>query len=293
MGWIVLAFASGLVTTAQGVVAKRGVKTGNALLLAWAASLFSLPFFALDLLLSTNSPTQVSPEFYFVFSLNTALLVFANGLYFKALQRGELSRDLALLSLSPVFMLLTSWLIVDQRPTPLGALAVAAIVGGCLLVQHRLGHPPGDAFRALAREKGSRLMLAVALIYSVTSNLDKICLTHVGVHAYPALMNASLALFLTPVLKFNNVRIFEGLKRFRLPLILVGALQAAFSLLQMKAVELSPHVGYVIALKRGGLLVSGLAFGFLLFSERHTAWRVVGAAGILAGLALLAFDAAG
>ncbi len=291
MEWILLAFGSGVITAVQGVVTKFRLKSGSVLLLTWAASLFSLPFFALDLVLTSGLPTVEAPEFYAVFALNTALLILANSLYFKALQCGELSRDLALLSLTPVFMLLTSWLLIDQQTSLFGVLAIVAIVVGCLLVQRKAGLP---LFRggALTKEKGSRLMLVVALIYSVTSNLDKICLTHVGVHAYPALMNVSLALCLTPMLKFKRVRIFNELKRFWLPLLLIGFLQATFSLLQMEAVELSPHVGYVIALKRGGLLVSGLVFGVLLFGERHLGWRVLGAAGVMAGLALLAFEAA-
>ena len=292
MEWILLAFGSGVITAVQGVVTKFRLKSGSVLLLTWAASLFSLPFFALDLVLASGLPTVEAPEFYAVFALNTALLILANSLYFKALQCGELSRDLALLSLTPVFMLLTSWLLIDQQTSLFGVLAIVAIVAGCLLMQRKAGLPLFRVFQALAKEKGSRLMLVVALIYSVTSNLDKICLTHVGVHAYPALMNASLALCLTPMLKLKKVPIFKELKRFWLLLLLIGFLQAAFSLLQMEAVELSPHVGYVIALKRGGLLVSGLIFGVLLFGERHLGWRVLGAVGVMAGLALLAFEAA-
>lgn len=286
--WWLLSLLTGFFIATQGAVAKRYSTGRRALVITWAASAFSLPVFLFYAMQVAPAFPDPAPAFWGYLTVNTLLLLVASLLYFNALQVGELSRDLPLLSLSPIFMILTSWLILGQRPTLIGALAMIVIVSGCIVLQKTPGSRWRDMAPALLREPGSRRMMGVALIWSITANVDKLCVDGAGPVWYPALLNAGLALTLLPVVWLWKGGLVETTRRLAFPLLLIGVLQAAGALAQMPAVEVAPHVGYVISLKRGGMMLFAIVWGVLLYGERNLGWRLAGAAWIFAGLFLLA-----
>jgi uncharacterized membrane protein len=54
----------------------------------------------------------------------------------------------------------------------------------------------------------------------------------------------------------------------------------------MSAIELTPLVNYVIAIKRSGMLVS-VVFGWLLFSKKNILFRSAGAGMMVVGVILI------
>ncbi len=288
MLWILLAFACGFFTATQGAVAKKVMDGTNYLLVTWAASLFSLPFFGTYLLVRSEPLPTITPIVIFYLALGGALLVAAVSLYFKALRVGELSRDIPLLSLTPVMMMATSYVMLDQQVSLQGALSIVVVVVGCLLLQRAPGRSFVDMLRAFVYEPGSRLMLMVALIWSITANIDKLCMNEIGPTYYPALANVTITLFFIPLLVITKTPVKRAAVQLWKPLVLIGIIQVLMNVSQMAAVHVAPHVAYVITLKRGGLLLSGLLWGAMLFHERNTGWRLAGSVVIMLGLLLLA-----
>jgi drug/metabolite transporter (DMT)-like permease len=291
MWWIWLSLATGFFVATQGALAKRYSTGRRSLVITWAASAFSLPFFVAYAWRVQPLLPELTTDFVLFLGANTAMLLIASLLYFSAIQVGQLSRDLPLLSLTPIFMILTSWLMVGQRPSVLGAVAMTIIVVGCLILQKTPSSRWRSMIAAIIREPGSRRMLLVALIWSITANVDKLCVSEVGPVWYPALLNASLSLALLPVAWLGRACLLATLKELYAPLVGIGVFQAAAALAQMPAVEVAPHVGYVISLKRGGLMLFGIIWGMLLYNERNIGWRMFGAIWILAGLLLLSYQA--
>jgi len=204
-----------------------------------------------------------------------------------------LVRDLPLLSLSPVFMMLTSYVMVGQTISLAGAGAILVMMGGSFVLQHKRGLGPAEMLRAFAREKGTRLMLLVAFLWSITSNFDKLCIMEVGPHWYPFFFAVTFSLLYLPFLLRQKVPLAEGFRTSWLSLLLMGLFTVLAIMPQMLAVDVAPHVAYVITIKRSGWLLFGILFGALFFHERNLAWRIAGAFLIMIGLGILLADAVG
>ncbi len=291
MAWLLLSLACGLFTALQGASVKKALTGNDHLLAAWSSALFSVPWFALFLFAKGEPIPRPPPDFYPYLGLNLLMLALSLTLYFKSIQVGEFGRDVPLLSLTPIFMIFTSRAILGQALGSLGVAAILVVVAGCLVIQKQPGRSLGGMFAAPFRERGSRLMLMVALIWSVSGNVDKLCVDRVGPWAYALIFNGAFAVVYIPVLLAGRVPVAAGLRRMRRPMFLVGLFTALLFLSQMSALAVAPHVAYVITLKRGGLLLFSVLGGALWFGERHTGWRLVGSAAIFAGLLLLALEA--
>ena len=154
--------------------------------------------------------------------------------------------------------------------------AITATGGGGLL----------SPFKALLRERGSRCMLAVALIYSITSALGKI-----GVRATsPPFFAFTYSLFVTAV--YSAVLALRAKPAALLAvrpdrwLAAAGIAAGFMMLLHFIAIEMT-QVAYMIAVKRSSLLFTVL-FGAVFFGERPTVGKLFGSGIMLAGVVLLA-----
>lgn len=284
MLWLILSFATGLVVGAQGAVSKRLMEKHTHLMPAFAASAFALPFYAAVLLWRGEAFPHPPPIFYLYLLVTAAILYIATLTYFKAIQQGELSRDLPLTALTPIFMMITSKIIVGQSLSSGGALAIITIVAGSFILQSKAKISLRETVQNIFREPGSRLMLIVAVLWSITANFDKLGVNLAGPIWYSACFHLLLTCFYLPRLLANRHQVSSSLKSGFWGFLVIGALGALFMLIQMTAVDLAPHVGYVIALKRGGIVIFGILIGVTLFKERQQGRRVLG--GLLIGLGL-------
>ena len=99
-------------------------------------------------------------------------------LYMAAIRDHPLSLTLPYLAFTPVFAIAIAWLMLGERVTAQGGFGILLVVAGTWLLnadQARAGDWRGwlKPFRAILHERGSRMMLAVAAIYAVTSTLGK------------------------------------------------------------------------------------------------------------------------
>ena len=120
-------------------------------------------------------------------------------------------------------------------------------------------------FRAITRERGSRLMLMVAALYSLTSVTGKGALLHAtpaffGPFYFVALGAASLLLFAS-----RDVSTWRALGRHPWAHLAIGACMGAMVVTHFYAIE-HIEVAYMIAVKRISLLF-GLLYGAWLFKE--------------------------
>lgn len=207
--------------------------------------------------------------------------------YVRALEASEVSLVAPLLSLSPMFMLLTSWLILAEFPDGQGLLGVLVVVAGTYALASDPGQGWLDPVRRLWRDPGCRWGLAVSAIWSVTANVDKLAVRASSPLAYATWFHAGMTLLLLGVLAPSFIRAEAGgspaiSSRVVLTLAGIGLFQAVLAGTQMYAI-LRTDVTYVIAVKRSGMLVSVLLGGWLL-GERHPGRRFLASLVILVGL---------
>ena len=141
-------------------------------------------------------------------------------------------------------------------------------------------------FKAAFRDKGCLMMIAVAAIYAITSDLGKLAL----LHSSPAFFGASYVVVFTAVL--TPVSLTFTKRPRALPVgdyklyTLIGLSIAALTILQPLALSIS-QVSYMIAVKRTSLLFS-IGYGYFMFRETNVGERLLGGFVMLAGLFLMA-----
>jgi drug/metabolite transporter (DMT)-like permease len=143
-----------------------------------------------------------------------------------------------------------------------------------------------EPLRCVARERGARQMLAVAVIFSATSALGKLGLQHSSAAFFGPVYVAALAAALLLVLLLRG-RAGELAAQLRPNgwFVAIGAGVAAMTLLHFAAIGMT-KVAYMVAVKRSSLLASVL-IGRVFFGERGLRRRLPGAAIMFAGVLLL------
>ncbi len=284
--WFPLALLTALFESGKDLFGKKSLRSGaDEYLVAWAWRLLALPF--LLPLLPAAAGVTLGPAFWPALAAGGGLNVVAAVLYMKALRHSDLSLCVPLITFTPLFLLVTSPLMLGEAPHPRGIFGVVLIAGGAYLLNLGRRRQGGrlEPLRALLRDRGARLMLAVALLWSVTANIDKIGLQNSSPLVWAVAINGAIALGMAPLVWHRARRIRLGSKA-SLPLLLaMGLCGGLTTLCQMLAIS-QTQVPYVIAVKRLSILLSVLA-GHLLLGERGLRERLPAALAMLAGVVVL------
>ena len=208
-------------------------------------------------------------------------------LYGRALAAGDLSLTLPMLAFTPLFLLATSPLTVGEFPEPAGVCGIALVVAGAYVLNLRESrYGLLGPVRALLTNKGSRLMLFVAVIWSVGANFDKLGLQASSPPVWGAAVYTATALALFPGVAARTPDIRRQLASAPWPLIVAGFLEAVGLFCQMQALPLT-QVSYVIAVKRLSI-VFGVLLGAFVLREPDLAHRLPGALLMVAGVFFIA-----
>ncbi len=206
----------------------------------------------------------------------------------NAYEVGEFSSVYSMILLTPVFLLVTSYLFLGEMPSALGVAGVAFTVFGLWFTASGHGHTTAVPNFSL----GNRLGIVVAFMYSITANFDKIAAQHSDRFLGQAV---SLAITALACLAYLFVRrhslsfVPRGKTISSLGiLIAMGFFFAVTNVLHSSAL-LAGYVSYTIAIKRAGVLF-GLLWGALFFKERITWQKLTGIAVSLAGMAAIIFS---
>jgi drug/metabolite transporter (DMT)-like permease len=211
-------------------------------------------------------------------------------LYLAAIRDHPLSLTLPYLAFTPVFAMGIAWIALGERVAPNGAAGVLLVVAGTWLLN---AESPGSGqrrdwlapFAAILRERGARLMLAVAAIYAVTSTLGKGAMRYLDPALFGPFYYALLGLSATLLFAGPRPRILLKLARRPVPVLAVGALVGLMAYTHFLAIQ-QVEVAYMIAVKRLSLLF-GILYGALVFKEPNLHRRLPAGAVMLAGVALI------
>jgi drug/metabolite transporter (DMT)-like permease len=176
MLWFFLSLATALSVAARDVSIKSYKELAPpeiaVLELAWA-----LPCFLLGSLLVEIPP--LDQTFWWSFFISIPINIIAYVLYLYAIKISPISLSVPFLAFTPVFMILTGFFILAETVNIWGAIGIVLIVlGGYML--HFTGNQGGmlAPFSAFAREKGSWLMLIVAILFAFAAVIGKKAILH-------------------------------------------------------------------------------------------------------------------
>lgn len=281
MFWFILAIATAFCVATGDALTKKFFGRFSPYDMAVASSIYSLPFLIIYIFFVPIP--QLDSVFWWLASVLIPLDVFAFYFYMKAIKISPLSISIPFLSFTPVFMILTGFIVLGEVPNSWGIIGIGFVVaGGYLLNVTQVKYGYFAPFKAILREPGSILMLLVAFIYSFLAVLGKKAIQH----SSPLFFGAfSLAIFdvtiliLFPFLKKIKWRDILKIPAKGLAVGLMFFLHVLFHSLSISMVE----AVYMIAVKRMSILFS-VGYGWVLFKETDIGARVLGALFMFAGV---------
>ncbi len=220
---------------------------------------------------------------------SVALNIVANVAFIFAFQRSPLSVTVPLLSLTPAFTALFAIPLLGEVPSLSQGAGIALVVAGALLLNRAPGESaaPAALWRAFLREPGARLMVLVAVCWSITPSLDKLAMAAAPAPAHGVVLGVGVAIGVLAlmVLRGNAGEIRQAAKA---PWLLAAALvtSAVAMGLQLVAIHLV-WVAVVETVKRGLGSAVALGLGWTMFGETVTAGRVGAVAVMTVGVGLV------
>jgi len=290
--WLPLALLCAFLVGSGDVLSKVALRKSHEGIVGFSRLLFSLP--VLGIVVGFRGVPVLGASFWRTLMILLPFELAAYLLYLRAIRIASLSLTVPFLALTPVFTILTSFLLLGEKISFWGGMGIVIITIGAYLIHLDTVQEGWMApLRAIFRERGSCLMIIAAFLYSITSNLGKqaIRLSDPYTFAFFYPLVNGIALFLAMSWQGKRKQFSlrkEVLSQWPLYALLGGVMALAF-LAHCVAIA-SIEVPYFIAIKRTSLLVGVLYGGFLL-KEKRMFQRFWGTACMVMGVLLIAFSA--
>ncbi len=262
---LLFAILTGLFFGLQGFYGKKVSTHVPPLMISWGSSFFSLPYLLIVLAVD-GWPLIIWKDFLWSAAICFIINSFAWYFFFRALQMSPLAHTMPFTAFTPLFLIPVAFLLLGEIPDSKGVMGIICIFAG----GYSIHLEPGkilSPLRNLGREPGTRLMLLVAILWSVTASAEKVAVLSSSQALYGSLISFLLSMVYIPLIlrKVNYpVRLLKT--HFR-SLLLLGLISGLTLLFQFTALKFL-LVSYVISFKRAGIIVSVL-LGILIYREKN------------------------
>lgn len=252
---------------------------------AWALLLirFSVPGVLLVPVLFVYPLPDAPLVFWAWLALLLPLELIAMSLYMKAIRDADLYQTLPYLAFTPVFNIVTGWLVLGEQVSLMGGLGILLVVFSAyyLNIEHantNKRYALIEPLKAIVYQQGSRRMLIAALIYSITSVVGKLAMSYVEPISFGALYFVLLGMLTLLIVAFREPKDLMVLRQNVKWHFIVGGLMAVMVITHFLALSMV-ETAYMIAVKRVSLLF-GILYGAYLFHEKRLL-RNISASGLM------------
>jgi uncharacterized membrane protein len=284
MIWVICSVLAALFESLKDIFSKGNLRDIDEYIVSLSLTFFALPFL-LPFLFFIKIP-YLGDQFWMALFFGGSLNVISTILYMKAIRYSDLSITVPMVTFTPLFLLITSPLIVGEFPRPFGLIGIVLIVAGSYILNIRERHRGYlTPFRALLKERGAKLMMVVAFIWSITSNFDKLGVENSSPIFWIIAIDTFIAIAMIPIVFYKSRGSLNQNPGDLINLIPIGLFGALTAIFQMKAITLT-YVAYVISIKRMSVIISAL-FGYLIFNEKDIKERLIGALTMIIGVLLI------
>jgi drug/metabolite transporter (DMT)-like permease len=281
---ICLTLATAIFIAAADALSKKAAARQSAYLISFSRWIFAMPVLTL-VTFQAEIPLSISRETIIYILILIPLEILAMILYVKAIAKYDLSLTVPLLSLTPLFLLVTGYLFLGETITPFGIAGVLVLLFGIYLMNVSTFRDGLLApIRTVLTNQGSLLVIIVAVIYTVTSTLGKkvVLLTSPAFFSFWYILILSIGII--PVIYFKGESPLHVVKNFKINF-LIGTLVGLSAYTLFTAYSYAP-IAYVIAVKRTSIVFSVL-LGRLVFHEPAFGKRTLGAGLAFIGVVLM------
>lgn len=287
--WVIFALSSALADSFKPLFGKKSMQSVSPAFVGWAQWAIGvavlLPLFIVEA--AVEGSFFFSSDFWPILLLNVVLNIGSTLLYWKAIQQTDLSLFLPIvLSATPLFLLITSPLMLYDAPSVWGFIGVITTVVGVYIIN--LEHRERGFWAPLleiGRNRGLKYGVVVAGVWSITSNLDSMLVDASSPITYITIMYIAMTLVLLPVAWHRRARQPWRGSSTALALIGTGIASAFAHLYQMLAI-VEGMVPYVLTLKRTSVLFA-ILWAVLFLKEKKFRQRFAGGLIIVAGAVIV------
>jgi drug/metabolite transporter (DMT)-like permease len=221
--------------------------------------------------------------FWWAFLLSIPINILAYIIYLYSIKISPLSLTVPFLAFTPAFMILTGFFVLNEKINIWGGLGIGFIVlGSYILNFNKIQYGLLKPLAALLHEKGSWMMLIVALIFSFAAVIGKKAMLHSSplfFSYYFFLVFNIIILIALLITKQGNLK--NILQHYRKGPWLGSLLMIHISCHAL-AIVLST-AAYMIAVKRSSILFS-ILMSWLILKEENIKYRTMGTVLMFAGM---------
>ena len=246
--------------------------------------IYSLPLLVLTLPFVPVPP--LDSIFFSAFLISLPINGIGFFLHLRAIQVSPLSLTLPYLSFTPVFMILTGALVLDELPNAWGICGIGIICAGGYILNLTPGrHSVLAPLKGVFQEKGSWLMLIVAFAYSLGAVFGKQAIMHSSPLFFAITFFTMLNMLLLALFRVGGKIKLQSFYARRQKGIIAGLLFFAHILLHAFAISLT-KAAYMISVKRLSVII-GLIYGGAVFKEKNLMVRTIGTLLMVSGAVVI------
>ncbi|MBN2095236.1 MAG: EamA family transporter [Candidatus Aenigmarchaeota archaeon] len=271
----------------RDILCKTTVGREDEYIVTWSMHFFALPLLAVLVFLSGI------PSVGFAFWPALFLCVFIDLAAYLITMRALKTYDVSLLmpftSFTPLFLLLTSHIILGEFPGYFGLVGVLFIVVGSYFMNISQNSKGLLApLKAVLNDKGPRMMLVVAFLISVTPNFDKIGVLNSSPAFWTFSLYLSTALVLTPFVIILSKKSVSHMRQNAVKLAPLGLVHGLMTFIQMTVLSIALVV-YVVSIKRTSNIMT-VILGHHMLKENCLRERLIGSILMVLGVILIALS---
>jgi uncharacterized membrane protein len=285
--WLPFALTAALLTSFLPIISKRLLADTPVSVVAWSLNAFSLPILGAATLWAIPIGT-VDTVFWAALAASGLLNFAATFISTQALKWGDASLVTPLLTFNPAFTLALAAVTLGEIPSTVGALGVALIGLGAIVLAAGEG---GRSWKQTLRLFAAPALLAAlgaSLLWAVTPIVEKIAIQHSDPQNPPLVAfgsTALMALFMAPPAMRQPARNLGALRAHWRGIGLGTLIAGVAPVFGFTAIGAGP-VGYVTAIFKLSAVFTVL-WSALLLGESNVRSRLSGAALMVLGAVLI------
>jgi drug/metabolite transporter (DMT)-like permease len=305
MLWYVLSIIGAIADAGYYIAVKNFLQTADPLILA--AGGYSCTGAILLLVSGLGGVPPIGHAFFSALIASSVLGIIAVLLTYSALRQTDISLAVPMISFTPLFLIVTAFVLLREAPSLMGIAGIIIIVTGSYVLNLSSSHRKWtDPFRSIVKNRGVLSMLVVSLIYAVAINFDKIIVTNsdpvfgsavacfvLGLSFAGMSRSARLRDLVNPIIASPHLgsprdgpAIPAKALTSRIGQWVVLGILLSFSAVSINIAYTLQIVPYVIAIKRMSIIIMVLYGGFV-FLEEDVMRRLSGALLMVAGAVII------
>ena len=176
MLWVILAIIGAISNAAYFIIVKNHIRKNRDPVILTALGFFFSAVLLLVVSAARGFPA-IGPDYCYAVIISGILNIIGLSLIFRAMESSDISLSMPMLSFTPVFLIITSYLLLQEVPSVAGSIGICIIVSGSYVLNISSEHQHFlEPVRSMVQNRGSWYMLIVAFLFAASINYDKIAM---------------------------------------------------------------------------------------------------------------------